>query len=84
MRFWQIYVTFKNVSDSTNIYVIQLEDILRIYNAYGLTGKGTVRFSINTGPMNCQLNTGRENSLYNPIVSNVTRFQHPAMTDSIK
>ena len=66
--------------------VIQLEDILRIYNAYGLTGKGTdaIRFSINTGRMNCPLNTGRGRHLHNSAVSNITQVQYPVMSDVLK
>lgn len=66
---------------------IQMEDILRIYNAYGLNGKDSdsVRFSINTGRMGCPLNTGKEHYPNNPGVSNITRQSQPlAMTDSLK
>lgn len=72
-------------SEGYSMDVIQLEDILRIYNAYGLTGKGsdTIRFSINTGRMNCQLNTGRVSGLHNPAVSNITQLQSPAITDGL-
>lgn len=54
---------------------IQMKDILRIYNAYGLTGKDSdsVRFSMNTGRMECPLNTGSEHFPINSGISNITR-----------
>lgn len=51
--------------------VIQIEDILRIYNACGLNGnkQSPVRFTINTGRLDNSLNMGSTNR---PTFNNAT------------